>query len=281
MKRLLLIPVLVLAALARMPGAQGGFYHFEKDGLSFDYPVAWTLADNSNAQLQALMLSRRGSSAAITVYAQREPITTEAQLFDSYPAVTAPYVEKIAHSLGLKKPPGQDETQCTPAGGGFAVGYRMAGKLGGEPTTAEVYRVVFGQRLLHLVYVRNDKDEWEGAPAWKTLLDTLKVESAALSPEAAKLQDIVVGGIINKQAVKKPMPPYPAEAKFRRAKGTIYVRVVVDEEGNVIVAHAVNGHVSLREVSEEVARRAKFSPTLLCGKPVKVAGVITYNFVLK
>jgi hypothetical protein len=29
------------------------------------------------------------------------------------------------------------------------------------------------------------------------------------------------------------------------------------------------------------ARAAKFTPTTLCGKPVKVSGVVTYNFVLR
>jgi hypothetical protein len=30
----------------------------------------------------------------------------------------------------------------------------------------------------------------------------------------------------------------------------------------------------------DAARAARFSPTLLQGKPVKVSGVVTYNFVL-
>jgi hypothetical protein len=31
----------------------------------------------------------------------------------------------------------------------------------------------------------------------------------------------------------------------------------------------------------EAARRARVSPTLLSGQPIKVSGVITYNFVLQ
>jgi len=41
----------------------------------------------------------------------------------------------------------------------------------------------------------------------------------------------------------------------------------------------VSGHPLLRGAAEQAARGARFSPTLLSGQPVKVSGVITYNFV--
>jgi protein TonB len=59
------------------------------------------------------------------------------------------------------------------------------------------------------------------------------------------------------------------------------VKVWVDETGAVIRLNAVCGHPVLAEASVEAARRARFSPTLLDGKPVKVTGFITYNFVLQ
>ncbi len=63
--------------------------------------------------------------------------------------------------------------------------------------------------------------------------------------------------------------------------GTVSVQVTIDEEGNIISAHAVSGHPLLYAASVEAAMKAKFTPTLLCGKPVKVTGVITYNFVAR
>jgi protein TonB len=59
------------------------------------------------------------------------------------------------------------------------------------------------------------------------------------------------------------------------------VQVIIDEQGNVISAHAVEGHPLLQAVSVAAARQAKFSPTLLEGEPVKVTGVIKYNFVAR
>jgi TonB family protein len=89
----------------------------------------------------------------------------------------------------------------------------------------------------------------------------------------------ISGGILNGKARSLPKPTYPPIAKQAHASGTVVVQVVVDEQGNVVSAHAVSGHPLLRAASEVAAREAKFSPTNLSGKPVKISGVITYNFI--
>ena len=48
----------------------------------------------------------------------------------------------------------------------------------------------------------------------------------------------------------------------------------------LLAAQAVSGHTLLHAPSVEAARKAKFEPAMLCGQPVRVTGVITYNFVL-
>lgn len=283
MKTSLLIIVILLAPLMRAPVAaapQGSAGHFSKEGLAFDYPASWTLADTGDAKLQRLILTRAGGSNVIMVFAQREPVMTADELYASRINVTMPYVTNIAHKLGLSRPP-PDEAQCVPVGGRPAVGFRMGGMLEGEPTTAEVYTIVLGQRLLHLVHVRAEKDEAAGAAAWKTLLDTLKVDAPAQpSPEGDKLEQIVMGGVLNGKVKRKPQPEYPSVAKRARGTGTVVVQILVDEKGQVISAKAVLGHPLLRGASEEAALRATFAPTTLCGRPVKVSGVITYNFIL-
>ncbi len=279
MKTALLIFAIMLAAQAAPQTAAG---HYSKDGLAFDYPAGWTLGDTSEAQLQRVVLTRGGSSNIIMVFAQRELITTAAQLYASRNGVTIPYVVNIANKLGLDNPPPPDEAQCVAVGGRYAVGFRMNGVLEGEPTRAEVYTIVLGQRLLHLVNVRAESDEAAGAAAWKMLLDSLKVEQPAQpSPELDKIERIVAGGVLNGRAVKKPAPEYPPLARGARASGTVVVYIVVDEKGNVETAQAVSGHQLLQATSVEAARKAKFTPTTLCGRPVKVSGVVTYNYVLQ
>jgi TonB family protein len=89
----------------------------------------------------------------------------------------------------------------------------------------------------------------------------------------------VSGGVLNGKATNLVKPPYPAAAKAVRASGAVNVQVTIDEQGSVISAAAVSGHPLLRASAVQAARSSKFSPTLLSGKPVKVTGVIVYNYV--
>lgn len=89
----------------------------------------------------------------------------------------------------------------------------------------------------------------------------------------------ISGGVLNGKATSLPKPPYPPAARAVRASGAVSVQVLIDESGNVVSASAVSGHPLLRAAAAQAARGAKFSPTMLSGQPVKVSGVITYNFV--
>ena len=97
---------------------------------------------------------------------------------------------------------------------------------------------------------------------------------------APRKREVISGGVLNGKAISKPQPDYPPIAKAARASGTVTVQIVVDESGQVISARAVSGHPLLRNAAEAAARQARFTPTRLSGQPVKVSGVITYNFVL-
>jgi len=96
----------------------------------------------------------------------------------------------------------------------------------------------------------------------------------------SKSRSPVSKGVLNGEAKSLPKPIYSAAAKAIRAQGKVTVQVTIDESGRVVSANAVNGHVLLRAEAEKAARNARFSPTLLSDVPVKVTGVITYNFVL-
>lgn len=90
---------------------------------------------------------------------------------------------------------------------------------------------------------------------------------------------MVSKGVINGIAQDLPKPAYSAAARAVRAQGKVDVQVTIDESGRVISARAASGHPLLREAAETAARRARFSPTTLSQVPVKVTGVIVYNFV--
>lgn len=90
---------------------------------------------------------------------------------------------------------------------------------------------------------------------------------------------VISGGVLNGKAIKLVKPEYPAAARAVKASGAVNVQITIDEKGNVISAQAVSGHPLLRAAAVKAARESKFSPTQLSGQPVKVTGVVVYNFV--
>ncbi|MEK6337436.1 MAG: energy transducer TonB [Acidobacteriota bacterium] len=98
------------------------------------------------------------------------------------------------------------------------------------------------------------------------------------APTPRKPPPIISGGVLNGRATSLPQPPYPPVAKAARASGTVTVQVTIDEEGKVISAHAVSGHPLLQAAAVAAAKQARFPPTKLSGQPVKVMGVVIYNF---
>ena len=90
----------------------------------------------------------------------------------------------------------------------------------------------------------------------------------------------VSGGVLNGKALNLPVPVYPQIAMRSHVAGNVEVEVTVDENGKVISATAVSGPPLLRDAAVDAAKRARFSATKLSGAPVKVVGLINYNFKL-
>ena len=81
------------------------------------------------------------------------------------------------------------------------------------------------------------------------------------------------------RAVTLPKPAYPALARAAHVQGSVEVQVIIDEEGKVIAAAAISGHPLLQATCVKAARESLFTTTKLEGAPVKVTGVLRYNFI--
>ena len=88
----------------------------------------------------------------------------------------------------------------------------------------------------------------------------------------------ISGGVLNGKAVHLVQPPYPPIARSAHACGAVNVQITIDENGNVLSARPVSGHPLLQAAAGAAARGSKFTPTKLSGQPVKVSGIIVYNF---
>lgn len=105
-----------------------------------------------------------------------------------------------------------------------------------------------------------------------------KTEKEPVKLIEKKIDTIVSGGVVNGKAKFLAQPIYSAAAKQVRASGRVEVQVTIDENGRVVSASIVSGHTLLRESALNAARKSTFSPTLLTNQPVKVSGIIIYNF---
>ena len=87
-------------------------------------------------------------------------------------------------------------------------------------------------------------------------------------------------GSLNPRATRRVVPIYPPVARNASTQGTVRVYVTVDEHGNVSEVARSEGPPLLRGAAEDAARRWKFSPTAVEGKPVRLSGYIEFNFTL-
>lgn len=87
------------------------------------------------------------------------------------------------------------------------------------------------------------------------------------------------GGVETGHVLELPKPAYPPLARAAHVSGTVGVQVIIGLDGTVIVAAAVRGHPLLQAAAVSAARQARFTPMKYKGEPVKVVGVIEYNFI--
>ena len=118
-------------------------------------------------------------------------------------------------------------------------------------------------------------------PSTQTIKTSQAQPSETPAPTVASPAKQVSGGVLNGKALSLPKPDYPASARSAGASGVVVVEVTVDESGKVVAARALSGHPMLRAAAIAAARQARFAPTTLSGQPVKVTGIINYNFVVR
>lgn len=111
----------------------------------------------------------------------------------------------------------------------------------------------------------------------KQLLDEVKAIQKQFNPLMGLVEQL---DILNGKALDLPKPDYPYEARQRHLVGTVVVVVEIDEKGKVLSASDIcDGLPFLKEAAVKAALKARFSPTLVSGQPVKVRGTIVYNYV--
>lgn len=82
------------------------------------------------------------------------------------------------------------------------------------------------------------------------------------------------------QAISLPKPD-PRSTAHDNVFGIVTVDILIDENGDLVSASLASGHPLLRVASIVAARKAKFPPTFIDGKRIRVRTNIVSNFLKK
>jgi len=274
----MIMSLLSLSVYAQSPEPE--LNHFAAPGISFDYPAGYSVTDESTADAQNFILTRKGSSVQLTIVALRR-IVLRKELPAALDEFKEPIIKKVETTLGVtnsaERVPIQSQLGSEQAEGVRVLSSRIRNRTG------EVIWLWSNSRLVALSFVRSNADETIELPLWETVRSSLRVQTPVIigtgTEGVISTKGALRGGVLNGKALELPIPAYPAIARAAHASGLVVVQVLIDEDGYVIAAQAVSGHPLLQAASVAAAREARFSPTRLAGQPVKVTGVIEYNYV--
>ncbi len=122
----------------------------------------------------------------------------------------------------------------------------------------------------------------EDSSMWKDQLAALRVHSEpAQKPDAERTIFLGIEATTNAHVLVKPEPAYTQAAKEAQIEGTVVLRGVFAADGtvnNILVVSSLPKGLTQRAI--EAARRIKFVPAEINGKPVSVFMQIEYNFNL-
>jgi len=89
-----------------------------------------------------------------------------------------------------------------------------------------------------------------------------------------------VSHFVRSNLKKRFIPEYPQTAVQRNAQGIVSIKILVDRDGSVVKACALEGDDELAKVAEDAALKWQFNRKVVPGQKTYVEAGITFRFVL-
>ncbi len=157
-----------------------------------------------------------------------------------------------------------------------------------QPKTIEQPKETIPEKKEIVEEVKKTEPVIEAPPPPPPMVEEKKEPEKKETPEQPqkpkyKIGDLVepgTPGLIAPKPISKGTPAYPPIAKMQKISGKVDVRVLVDENGNVIDAKAISGHSALKTEAEKAAKQSKFAPAEIEGVKVKTYFTLSFEFKL-
>ena len=172
--------LIAVVASAQNPNAK----HFDRDGLSFDYPTDWQLSDQSTGQMQFLELTK--GDLVIRLRAPREWLKMPEKEAHAKKLIQDQYVDSFAAQLEQAGMRSTRSTISTQIAGVDAEGARVRAVLDGQPGGMDSYYRIISDRFVGLSIIGSERDIAKSAGAWDLIRTSVRVEPPPQPKPTAK-----------------------------------------------------------------------------------------------
>ena len=162
--------LIVIGATAQDPNVK----HYDKDGLSFDYPANWQFEDQSTAQMQYIQMARDGY-AEIRIRAPREWLKTPEKVAAAKKLIQDQYVDSFASQLQQAQMSPKRSTGATQISGADAQGDKVRAVMDGQPGGMDSYFNIIEDRLVQMSIIGSEREIAKSAPVWDMIRNSLKL----------------------------------------------------------------------------------------------------------
>src|SRR5438552_8853109 len=163
--------LLVVSALAQDPNVK----HFDKDGLSFDYPANWQFSDQSSGQMQYIQMAHDGY-AEIRIRAPREWLKTPEKEAAAKKLIQDQYFDSFVSQVEQAGMHPKRSVATSQISGTDAEGARVRAVMDGEPGGMDAYFRIVSARFVQMSIIGSEKEIAKSTPAWDLIRNSLKVE---------------------------------------------------------------------------------------------------------
>jgi len=161
--------------VATASGQDPNIKHFDKDGLSFDYPANWQVSDQSTGQMQYLQMARDGF-AEIRIRAPREWLKTPEKEAAAKKLIQDQYVDSFVSQVEQAGIHPKRSVATSQISGADAEGARVRAVMDGEPGGMDSYFRTVSARFVQMSIIGSEKEIANSTPAWDLIRNSLKVE---------------------------------------------------------------------------------------------------------